>query len=89
MKDIDPNAPAQRDDGDYRSGVVEYSPLDIFHYVYKPDGNCILHVWESARAFAEWANESWFEYHDGEDGTTNKHILDGMLTDWRGDVSQP
>lgn len=86
MKRIDPNAPAQWDSEDNRPGVVDIDYSMILDYVYSHDGNCVLHVEESAKAFAAWANGIWFEYHDGERGTTNKDILDGLLADWRGSV---
>lgn len=86
MKRIDPTAPAQWDSEDDRPGVAEVDWDMIFHYVYSPDGNCILHLKESAKAFTDWAHQVWFQYHDGSDSTTNKDILDGLLTDWRGDL---
>lgn len=86
MKRIDPNAPAQWDSEDDRPGAVEVDYNMILDYVYSPNGDCILPRRESAVAFAAWANEVWFDFHDGEVSTTNKDILDGMLADWRGDV---
>lgn len=86
MNRINPTAPARWDSEDERPGTQDIARSMIFHYVYSPDGDCILHVRESADAFADWAYELWFEYHNGEDGTTNKDILDGMLADWRGNV---
>jgi hypothetical protein len=83
---INTDAPARWDSEDDRPGTVDVSRDMILDYVYSPDGDCILHVQESAEAFADWAYEVWFEYHGGMASTTNKDILDGMLADWRGDV---
>lgn len=89
MNDLKPDAPAWRDEDDDRPGVVEPKYVAILNYVYSPDGNCILHLQESAKAFAGWAFQVWTEFHDGEDETTNRDIIDGMLIDWRGDKGGP
>lgn len=86
VKGIDPSALAKSDPDDTRPGTVDVDEAMILDYVYTPDGPSILHVRESAEAFAAWANALWFEYHDGEDNVTNKDVLDGMLADWRGNV---
>ncbi|WP_030798918.1 hypothetical protein [Streptomyces sp. NRRL S-337] len=85
MPTLDPNALAEISDEagaapeDVRPGVQPVDYDMIRDYVIKagelPE--------ESARPFARWLNETWFDFSE-EPGQTNGDIINGALAYWRG-----
>ncbi|WP_169314111.1 hypothetical protein [Streptomyces piniterrae] len=90
MPTLDPNALAEIADEagaapeDVRPGVQPVDDDMIREYVIEarelPE--------ESARPFAQWLNETWFDFSE-EPGATNGEIIAGALADWRGQWPHP
>ena len=64
---------------DRRAGVQPVTEEMIRGYVL--DNNELPEY--SARPFAAWLDNNWFEYSEPET-RTNKEVIDGALVDWRG-----
>ena len=85
MTALDPNALAETSDEagaaleDVRPGVQPVDDDMIREYVIKagelPE--------ESARPFAEWLHDTWFDFSE-DPGPTNGDIINGALAYWRG-----
>lgn len=75
---LDPTALA--DDGNDLPGHQPVNESMFFDYVMNtgelPE--------ESAKAFATYADENWYEYNDNSSTQTNADIISGMLAYWRG-----
>lgn len=74
---LDPNAIA--DDGNENPEAQAVDATMIYDYVLDTELPP-----ESAEAFAQYADNTWYEYNDGSKTQTNSEIIAGMLAYWRG-----
>lgn len=83
---LDPKALAERSDEagaleeNIRPGVQPVDEEMIFDYVL--DQHELPE--QSARPFADWINNVWYEFFDDAEGVTNGDVIKGALTEWCG-----